>query len=141
MAAVGFDSESSDDLRHQFARLGGVLSDPDAGVRFSAAVELGKTGFKGAVEPLAKVLEKDKDTFVRRAAARSLGELDAWNAVPALIETLGAKEYFVAITAHKAILKVTGFDSGYRDGLSRTELRRVLSKAREWWDDHKNDRQ
>jgi len=116
------------------------LSDDDAGIRFSAAVELGKTGYKGAVEPLSRVLEKDKDTFVRRAAARSLGDLDAWAAVPSLIETLGAKEYFVAITAHKALTKITGQDFGFRDGLSRTELRKVVSKARGWWDEHKADR-
>ena len=75
------------------------LGDKDPGVRFNAAVKLGDSGYKPAADSLAEVLEKDDDTFVRRVAARSIGKLDAWHSIPALIETLGDKEYFVAIAA------------------------------------------
>ncbi len=116
------------------------LASDDAGIRFAAAVELGKSGFPGAAEPLVKVLTKDKDTFVRRAAARSLGELNAWSAVPALIDTLEDKEFFVAVTAHKALTAITGQDFGFEDGLSRSQVRKVVQKAKDWWEQHKGDR-
>jgi hypothetical protein len=117
------------------------LDDKDAGVRFSAAVELGKSGFAPAARELARILERDKDTFVRRAAARSLGELNAWSAVPVLIRTLEDREIFVATTASEALKTITGQEFGYREGMSRSEIRRVVSKAKAWWEDHKDDRE
>jgi len=116
------------------------LSNKDAGVRFSAAVELGKAGFKGAAAPLAKVLADDKDMFVRRAAARSLGELDAWVAVPTLIDTLTDKDIFVAIMASKALESITGQSFGFKEGLGKSELRKVVGKANKWWGEHEKDR-
>ncbi len=116
------------------------LEDKDAGVRFSAAVELGKAGFKGAAGPLALVLADDKDMFVRRAAARSLGELDAWAAIPTLIDTLSDKDVFVAIMASKALESITGQSFGFKEGLGRSELRKVVSKAKKWWEEHQADR-
>ncbi len=116
------------------------LSNKDAGVRFSAAVELGKAGFKGAAIRLAKVLAGDKDMFVRRAAARSLGELDAWVAVPTLIDTLTDKDIFVAIMASKALESITGQSFGFKEGLSRSELRKVVGRAKKWWNEHEQER-
>jgi HEAT repeat protein len=116
------------------------LADKDAGVRFSAAVELGKSGYKGAAAKLAKVLEDDKDMFVRRAAARSLGELDAWVAVPTLIGTLQDKDIFVAIMASKALESITGQNFGFKEGLGKSELRKVVGKAKKWWEEHEADR-
>jgi hypothetical protein len=116
------------------------LESSDEGTRFGAAVQLGKSGWAGAAGPLGEVLAKDKDTFVRRAAARALGELGVWISVPVLIDTLEDKEYFVAVAAHKALIEITGQDFGYQENLSRTQLRKVVQKAREWWDAHQNDR-
>ncbi len=116
------------------------LLDKDAGVRFSAAVELGKAGYKGAAGPLAQVLADDKDMFVRRAAARSLGELDAWVAIPTLIDTLQDKDVFVAIMAGKALDSITGQSFGFKEGLSKSELRKVVSKSKKWWEEHQADR-
>ena len=116
------------------------LADKDAGVRFSAAVELGKSGYKGAAIPLAEVLDNDKDMFVRRAAARSLGELDAWVTVPTLIATLQDKDIFVAIMASKALESITGQNFGFKEGLGRSELRKVVGKAKKWWEEHQADR-
>ena len=116
------------------------LSSKDAGVRFSAAVELGKTGYKPASVALAKVLEGDSDMFVRRAAARSLGDLDSWKSIPALIETLQDRDYFVAVTAHKALEKITGQDFGFTENMNRTAIRKVVQKANRWWEEHQEDR-
>lgn len=128
------------DLPAKVKRFIAELKDDDPGIRFSAAVELGRQGHKGAAGPLVDVLKNDKDTFVRRAAARSIGELNAWLAVPSLIETLGDKEYFVAITAHKAIGAITGQDFGFRENLSRSEMKKVVKKAKQWWEAHASDR-
>ncbi|MHC4859522.1 MAG: HEAT repeat domain-containing protein, partial [Planctomycetota bacterium] len=116
------------------------LGDKDAGVRFNAAVKLGDSGYKPAWKALSKVLAKDDDTFVRRVAARSIGKLNAWKSVPALIEILGESEYFVAVAAKQALEKITGRDFGYRENLSKTERKRVVQKARDWWKKHENDR-
>lgn len=117
-----------------------MLSSDDAGIRFSSAVELGKLGDKSVAPALADLLNSDRDTFVRRAAARSLGELDAWRAVPTLIDTLSDKEFFVSITAAKAIAQITGWDPGLEDGLKQEELARIVTNARAWWADHERDR-
>jgi len=116
------------------------LKADEEGLRFAAAVELGRIGHPAAIDPLMEVLEKDKDYFVRRAAARSLGDMNSWVAVPALIDTLGDKEFFVAIAAHQALKNITGQDFGFKENMSRSEVRRVITKARDWWKDHANDR-
>ena len=84
------------------------LEAPGAGDRFKAAIELGKTGNADCVGPLATTLKEDKDYFVRRAAARSLGELGFEEAVPALIEAADDEEEFVAISSKKALRAITG---------------------------------
>jgi HEAT repeat protein len=84
------------------------LGESDAGLRFAAAVELGKAGNLDAVGPLTTTLQEDRDYFVRRAAARSLGELGSDEAVPALIEALDDEEMFVTLTVRKALETITG---------------------------------
>jgi len=116
------------------------LGSGEEGLRFAAAVELGRIGHPSAIPPLMDVLEKDKDYFVRRAAARSLGDMNAWVAIPKLIDTLGDKEFFVAIAGHQALKSITGQDFGYKENMSRNEVRKVQSRARDWWKDHENDR-
>jgi HEAT repeat protein len=74
------------------------------GVRGAIAVALGETGDETAVSPLSQLLsrriaasgilnkirrsKKDENEFVRRAAARSLGQIRSRAAVPALIAVL-----------------------------------------------------
>lgn len=72
------------------------LSSTSAAERAKAAEMLGKRGginvsdVEDAVEPLKKLLDKDKEAKVRSAAARALGaiQLDAAGTVPILIEHL-----------------------------------------------------
>jgi hypothetical protein len=110
------------------------LGDDDAGVRFSSAIELGRSGKLVAVEALMKVAVNDRDLFVRRAAARSLGELGNRKAVPALIDLLGDREFFVATTANQAIINITRHDCGFREGLAPEEVKAVTEQARTWWE-------
>ena len=37
--------------------------------------------------------------------------------------------------------QITGRDFGYRENLSKSERKRVVSKARDWWKKHEGDRQ
>jgi hypothetical protein len=114
-------------------KLLGGLKSKDAGVRFSSAIELGKSGRPEAVPALLPVAKADRDLFVRRAAARSLGDLGDRRAVPVLIELLGDKEFFVAVSANEAIKRITGHDCGIKDGLSLEGRKKILDDARTWW--------
>jgi hypothetical protein len=110
-----------------------MLASPDAGTRFTAVVKLGDTDFAGAVEPLLKTLKDDKDTFVRRAAARTLSRLHAVSAVPVLIDTLADPEYFVAVSCHKALIDLTRHDFGFEENMSKKQVKALVEKARVWW--------
>jgi len=77
-----------------------LLTDKEPGVRGAAAVALGETGDESAVQALSQVLagsnqtakkkkkKSGEDEFVRRAAARSLGQIRNRSAVGVLIATL-----------------------------------------------------
>lgn len=72
-----------------------LQSDKAASVRAAAAIALGQIADESAVEPLSRILLAPKtkqnrilDEFVRRSAAKSLGEIRRRRAVPALIAAL-----------------------------------------------------
>ena len=75
-----------------------LLSDKEMSVRSAAAVALGEIGDESALEPLSQVLagqaptkkkaKAGEDDFVRRAAARSLGQIKSRSSVRVLIDTL-----------------------------------------------------
>ena len=83
-----------------------LLDDKEDGVRAAAAVSLGEVGDETAVVTLANVLsgnansspkkksKGERNTFVLRAVARSLGQIKSRAAVPALITAL-TNENFV----------------------------------------------
>lgn len=75
-----------------------LQTDKASSVRAAAAIALGQLAVEQGIEPLARVLQapKDKknrvlDEFVRRSAARSLGQIRHINAVPVLISALQDK--------------------------------------------------
>ncbi|HEV2914496.1 MAG TPA: HEAT repeat domain-containing protein [Pyrinomonadaceae bacterium] len=81
-----------------------LVNDKESGVRAAAAVALGLIGDDAAAAPLAETLERriagsgffsrirrsksPENEFVRRAAARSLGQIRSRTGVPALISAL-----------------------------------------------------
>jgi hypothetical protein len=75
------------------------LGDEDSLVRENAAVELGQTGDKQAIKPLAKAL-KDEDQTVRKAAKESLIQI--------LITTLDDEDPHARATAAKALGQIGG---------------------------------
>jgi HEAT repeat protein len=82
-----------------------LLNDKEDGVRAAAAVSLGEVGDETAVVTLANVLSGDgngstkkkskgeRNTFVLRAVARSLGQIKSRAAVPALITALTNEKF------------------------------------------------
>jgi HEAT repeat protein len=82
-----------------------LLNDKEDGVRAAAAVSLGEVGDENAVVTLANVLSGDgngstkkkskgeRNTFVLRAVARSLGQIKSRAAVPALITALTNEKF------------------------------------------------
>jgi HEAT repeat protein len=114
------------------------LEDKDEAVRFANAIELGKLGEKAAWEALAKRLRGDEDDFVRRACARSLGELKAFEAFPDLIDSLSDPVEFVAVGSSRVIAEMAGDDFGFKQNQTRSERKRVVDKARKWWVENKS---
>jgi HEAT repeat protein len=78
------------------ALTGLVVNDKEDGVRAAAAVALGEIGDESSVVTLARVLatdqkskKREKNVFVMRAAAKSLGQIKSRAGVPALVAALG----------------------------------------------------
>ncbi len=114
-----------------------LLRDRDAGVRFSAAIELGKLGDKAAVPALAETLTRDEDVFVRRACVRSLGDLKAYEVFGRLVDVLTDAEEYVAKQAAAVLKDWCGDDFGYKQDQPKGDRKRVADRARRWWDDNK----
>ena len=76
-----------------------LMNDKEDGVRAAAAVGLGEVGDETAVVNLSNVLsqtsgkKKEKNVFVLRAAAKSLGQTKSKAAVPALIAALSNEKF------------------------------------------------
>ena len=68
-----------------------AVKDENWRMRSHAALALGKTGEKSAVSVLIGLLKNDPQIAVKNCAVISLGELQAKEAVPLLIEQLSAK--------------------------------------------------
>lgn len=115
-----------------------MLKDKDAGVRFSAAIELGKLSDRSAWPALAETLRKDDDPFVRRACARSLGELKAYDAFPDLVDALTDGEEYVAIQSSRVIKEMAGQDFGFKQNQAKADRRRVADRAKKWWEENKD---
>lgn len=115
-----------------------LLESKDAGVRFNAALGLATMKSPAAVGPLAKVCAEDEHVMVRRVAARALGDIRAWRAVPVLVQALEDREVYVAQQANFALQKITNQDFGVTlDSSARDRKTRAVT-ASKWWDKNKD---
>jgi HEAT repeat protein len=89
-----------------------ALGDEEREVREAAAMGLSLFG-QETVPPLVQALE-DADWRVRESAAETLGWIgpDAWNAIPALIQTLEDESQDVSAAVVLALPAITGQDFG-----------------------------
>lgn len=115
-----------------------LLESKDAGVRFNAALGLAQMKSPAAVGPLAKVCTEDEHVMVRRVAARALGDIRAWKAVPVLIQALEDREVYVAQQANFALQKITGQDFGVTLDSSPRDRKTRAVTATKWWDKNKD---
>lgn len=97
--------------------IGFSVSDPYIFSRENAAWALKKIGptAKDAVPVLVRVLKNvNESETIRFACAQALGAMGgaAIESVPTLIETLHDKSRWVRDDAHKALVRITGRDSG-----------------------------
>jgi hypothetical protein len=137
----------------------GLLDDKDAAVRFSAAIELGKLGDRSAVPALARRFHGDDDPFVRRACARTIGDLKAYEAFQDLVDGLTDSEEYVALQAYRVIMdwvrdnmrrhlghvptereekEIMAFDFGFKQNQAKGDRRKVGERAKKWWDENKD---
>ena len=114
-----------------------LLEAPEPGTRFAAVLELGRLKDPSSTAALATALAKDDNVMVRRAAARALGDLKAWFAVPGLVDALEEREAYVAQQANFSLLTITGEDFGVTQDQSLRERKQRASAARKWWDKNK----
>lgn len=109
------------------------LASDNNSVRWEAVTALGASHDLETVPHLAPML-KDVDVFVRMAAARVLGEMQAKTAVSALIDALEDNETAVREQAYVALRTITGKDLKF-DPLEKVEAERAkrVKAWREWW--------
>jgi hypothetical protein len=122
----------------QVQRCIGLLGDKDAAVRFSAAIELGKLGDRSAAAALARGLRSDDDPFVRRACARSIGELKAYEVFLDLVEGMLDGEEYVAVQCSRVIKEMTGQDFGFKQNQAKGDRKKVADRAKKWWEENRD---
>jgi len=110
-----------------------LLKDPNAGIAFSATLELGRLKDLRAVPALMTTLKTYRDFYVRLGAADALRELKACDAVVALVEALDDKDDLVRTASNQALMFITGHQEPFAATLPKTELRRVQKAWEKWW--------
>ncbi len=115
------------------------LRDSDEDIVFSATIELARLKALRATPHLVDVLKKHKDFYARLGAATALGEIQAVDSVPALIEALNDKDDLVRTAASEALHRITGKDFNFVSGLTKNERIRIQRSWRAWWKDHESE--
>lgn len=104
----------------------------NAGIRLDTIYALGETGDPAVVPYLVPMLG-DVDLFVRMATARMLEDLDAAQAVPALIDALEDNQSAVREAAMVALRKITSKSFGFEPVAGATERAKRIKTWRDWW--------
>ena len=99
------------------------LKDPSWQTRWAAVSALGDAGDPRAVEPVAAIMNKDENSYVRATAALVLGDLKDKRGVDPLIEALSDESGGVRKNAAFALKRITGQNFGIDP-----------AKWQEWWE-------
>ena len=108
------------------------LASPNSGTRWQAVDSLGQTHDLQVV-PLLIPMLKDSDVFVRMATARVLGDLNANEAVAALIDALEDVEAPVREASFGALRIITKKDLRFDPLANEAERAKKVKAWREWW--------
>jgi hypothetical protein len=115
------------------------LQETELAVVFKAIEAVRKYRVMAAVPRLGEIMATSKTTFARQAAAAALGDLEACDAVPALLDALLDEESVVAQQAFRSMRAITGFAEEL-DPLARIrERRRMRGVAQQWWRMHEKE--
>lgn len=82
------------------------LSNKDSDHRVQAVYALGTLGVQGDTIPLIEARLQDTDSFVRQAAAKTLGDMQAHESAPRLHAALDDKSAAVSFTAAQALWRM-----------------------------------
>ena len=115
-----------------------LLKDPNAGIAFSATLELGRLKDLRAVPALTATLKTYRDFYVRLGAADALRELKACDAVGALVEALDDKDDLVRTACNQALMFITGHQEPFAATLPKIELRRAQKAWEKWWKENED---
>lgn len=110
-----------------------LLGDPNPSLAFTAALQLGHLKDLRATPALIKALKTNKDFYVRLGAADALKELQACDAVGALIEAVEDKDDLVRTSANEALKVITRHEEPFVPNAPRPELRKVARAWEKWW--------
>jgi len=120
-----------------------ALDDPDATVRWDAAVVLDKMPDDRAIAKLQARTINDSSVDVRASAARALKHYRSDPVFRTLLRALDDQTFSVRTAAHEALVFQTGHDRGYdpekwaggKDQTGQETLpTEVRYKKRPWWD-------
>lgn len=128
-AAAAAKKAADDDYQTWIDR----LYDDNENVAFSATIELSRIRDARAVKPLAYVLRTHRDYYVRLGAAAALGNLQALEAVPALLDALADKDQLVCTAAHDALRKITSGTVPYDASAPKEERLEAQAAWRQWF--------
>lgn len=120
------------DVRPAWFELTTLLQSPSTADRWQGLIALGETADPACV-PYVSPLLRDKDVFIRMAAARVLGDLGAPASVEPLIEALGDAELPVRESAADALRRVTKLRLDFDAQASEPERSKRVRQLREWW--------
>jgi hypothetical protein len=116
-----------------------LLRDPNEGIAFTATRKLAELKDLKAVPPLIDVLKTHRDYFTRQGAASTLGELQAADAVPSLMDALEDKDDTVQIAASEALSQITQQDFKFSLVLTKKEKKQIKEQWGKWWRENEGD--
>jgi hypothetical protein len=110
------------------------LRSPDAGVRFSAVVELGRLAEESAIPALGEVAMNDGDNYVRDFAVRVLGNMGVAAVIPYLIRALRDSDALVASSANEGLVRITKRSFGFDRKATSEQRQDAIRKWEDWWE-------
>jgi len=119
------------------------LRDSRSTVRATAAAGLGQLRLRKEVPPqplINMVDDPNEDAKVRAAAAQTLGRLERFEAMPALVAAMKDKNELVRARAGKAVTEILGRDFHFRADNSDRD-REIIEKIEGCWRNFEQDHQ
>ncbi len=119
-------------VRPAWFELTTLLQSESTADRWQGLIALGETRDAATIPYVAPLL-RDKDVFIRMAAARVLGDLGAGGGVEPLIEALEDAELPVRESAADALRRITQRPLEFDAQASDAERSKRVKALREWW--------